>query len=71
MTKLVKYVKVNKSVYETIDQERVRKVYRERLEWFPSGRKNCLLVWDETLNRVRWVKEEICTIVEIKEEKVA
>lgn len=57
------YVRVNKSVLERMNKEKVRKVYKEKMEWFPSGLKKMYLVWDETLDRVRWVKADICTIV--------
>jgi hypothetical protein len=57
------FVKVNKSVLEKMDHEKVRKVYREKMEWFPSGKRKMFLVWDETLNRVRWVKADLCTVV--------
>ena len=71
MTKKVKFVKVNKNRFERVDQEKVRKVYQEQVRHFPSGGRMCYLIWDETLNRVRWVKADHCTLIEEKEIEVA
>ena len=71
MTKTIKFVKLNKSALETLDTEKVRKVYREKMDWFPSGRRKMFLIWNEKENRVIWVKADRCTIVEEREVEVA
>lgn len=62
--KKIKYVKVDKDRFErTLDPNKVLKVYKEWLEWCPSGRHLFYLVYDEQLGRCRSVKANRCTLV--------
>lgn len=65
----IKYVKLNKSAIEILDTKKERKVYREKMAWFPSGRRKMFLIWNEIEERLMWVKADRCTIV--KEVEVA
>ena len=48
----------------------ILKVYKVRLERFPSGQKFEFLVWSKAQERCVWVREGRCEIVEMSEEKI-